>query len=191
MLSGFAIAWCVGFAWFAEDMPREPASQDTSADGIVVLTGGASRLRAGLDLLAAGRGRKLFVSGVYRGVDVSELLRVARQRPDAVECCIVLGHEADNTRGNAIETRDWAGREGFASLVVVTANYHMRRALLEFRRAMPEMRLVPHAVAPEAFRRSDWWQWPGTLSLIAIEYTKYLVALARPFLPERIGIDLS
>ncbi len=190
-LSGMAIAWCVGFAWFAEDMPREAASQDTSADGIVVLTGGAARLRAGLDLLAAGRGRKLFVSGVYRGVDVNELLRVARQRPDAVECCIVLGHEADNTRGNAVETRDWAAREGFASLVVVTANYHMRRALLELRRAMPATRLVPHAVAPEAFRRGDWWQWPGTLSLIAVEYTKYLVALVRPFLPEPIGSHLA
>lgn len=189
--SAAAVAWCVGFAWFAEDMPREPAGSETSGDGIVVLTGGASRLRAGLDLLAAGRGRKLFVSGVYRGVDVSELLRVARQRPDAVECCIVLGHEADNTRGNAVETRDWAAREGFTSLVVVTANYHMRRALLEFRRAMPQAQLVPHAVAPERFRRGDWWQWPGTLSLIAVEYTKYLVALVRPFLPEPIGSHLA
>ena len=101
MLAGLAIAWGAGFAWFAEDMAREAPSEGTRADAIVVLTGGASRLRAGLDLLAAGSGRKLFVSGVYRGVDVTELLRVARQRPDAVECCIVLGHEADNTRGNA------------------------------------------------------------------------------------------
>ena len=67
----------------------------------------------------------------------------------------------------------------------------MRRAMLEFSRAMPEIELGPYPVAPERFRRADWWQWPGTMSLIALEYTKYLLALARPLLPDMIGSQLA
>jgi hypothetical protein len=41
-----------------------------------------------------------------------------------------------------------------------------------------------------AFKRDEWWRWPGTFHLLAVEYTKYLGALARPILtpkkPERI-----
>jgi uncharacterized SAM-binding protein YcdF (DUF218 family) len=182
-----AIAWSAGLAWFAEDMPVEQAAPAEATDAIVVLTGGSARLRAGLDLLAQGHGRKLFVSGVYRGVEVAELLRVARARPEAVDCCIALGHAAADTRGNALETRDWMEREGFTSLTVVTSTYHMRRALLEFRRAMPQARLVPYAVYPDSWQHGQWWQRPEALMLVAHEFNKYLLALARPFLPEGLG----
>jgi uncharacterized SAM-binding protein YcdF (DUF218 family) len=184
LCAAIVIAWSAGLAWFAEDMPAEPALRAETTDAIVVLTGGSARLRAGLDLLAQGHGRKLFVSGVYRGVEVAELLRVARARPDAVDCCIVLGHTAADTRGNALETRDWMEREGFASLTVVTSTYHMRRALLEFRRAMPQARLVPYAVLPDSWQRAAWWQRPESLMLVVHEFNKYLLALARPLLPE-------
>ena len=42
--------------------------------------------------------------------------------------------------------------------------------------------IVPHPVFTDAFKRDDWWLWPGSSSLLISEYTKYLVALARsPF----------
>jgi uncharacterized SAM-binding protein YcdF (DUF218 family) len=155
-----------GLAWFAQTIPRAPADETRATDGIVVLTGGPLRLREGLRLLAEGRGRKLLVSGVYRGVDVQELLRVARQAPDAVECCVELGYAAD-----------------FASLRLVTANYHLRRSLLEFRRALPAAEIVPHPVFPDSFRIDAWWRFPGTYALVQAEYHKYLVALMRPYAP--------
>jgi uncharacterized SAM-binding protein YcdF (DUF218 family) len=74
-------------------------------------------------------------------------------------------------------------REGFRSLVLVTANYHMRRSLLEFRRALPEARVEPHPVFPEGFRIEAWWRWPGTFALVQGEYHKFLAALVRPALP--------
>ena len=81
-------AWVAGFFWFIEQIPRLIEDPDSVTDAIVVLTGGGGRLGAGLDLLARGRGGKLFVSGVYRGVEVAELLRASRQSPGELECCV-------------------------------------------------------------------------------------------------------
>lgn len=172
------IAWMAGLVWFAGAMPEEVEDDDSATDAIVVLTGGSERLSAGFRLLAAQKARKLFVSGVYHGVEVAELLSLSRQTPDEVECCIVLGYSADNTVGNALETAEWMAREGFSSLRLVTAQYHMRRSLLEFDSAMPGVRVIPHPVFPESVK-AEWWRWPGTASLIATEYNKYLVARLR------------
>lgn len=151
----------------------------TRTDAIVVLTGGSDRLPAGFELLRAGEGRKLFISGVYRGVEVRELLALSRQAPGDLECCIALGYAADDTEGNAAETAVWMRAQGFRSLRLVTANYHMPRSLVEFRRALPEATIIPHPVAPRSVRLEGWWRWPGTASLIADEYNKFLLAWAR------------
>lgn len=180
-LSVIGAAWLGGLIWFAEGIPRDratpPPAQTT--DAIVVLTGGPARLKAGLAEMEAGRARKLFISGVNPRVELAELLRTAGQSGSAAECCIVLGYAADNTVGNAAETRQWMEREGYRSLRLVTASYHMRRSLAEFRRAMPTLEIIAHPVFPETFMRDSWWAYPGTLSLIVSEYHKYLAVLAR------------
>jgi len=178
------VAWVVGLVWFANRIPSPDntvVAQETT-DAVVVLTGGPLRLKAGLELLEAGKAKKLFVSGVSRQVDLSELLRTAQTSPAAVACCVALGHEATDTAGNAVETRLWMEHEGFHSLRLVTANYHMQRSLLEFRYAMPEMTIVPNPVFPDSFKRSHWWAWPGTFALIVTEYQKYLAAAGRAWL---------
>jgi uncharacterized SAM-binding protein YcdF (DUF218 family) len=174
-----AAAWFVGFFWYAADVPDQLNDVTTPTDAIVVLTGGSERLDAGLSLLRLKMAHKLFVSGVYRGVDVAELLRLSRQKPEELECCVTLGHTADNTAGNAIETAAWMRAEGYRSLRLVTANYHMRRSLAEFHHAMPEALIIPHPVFPDKVKRDQWWLWPGTVHLIASEYTKYLAARLR------------
>ncbi|CAO3438289.1 YdcF family protein [Azospirillum endophyticum] len=177
-----AVAWLVGLFWYAADVPRSSptgADAERATDAIVVLTGGSNRLRTGLELLAAGRARKLFVSGVYDGVEVQELLKLSRHSPTEIECCITLGYSADSTIGNAYETADWMHDQGFRSLRLVTANYHMRRSLLELSMAMPDVELVPHPVVAPTVHLDDWWMWPGTANLLVNEYNKLLVAGAR------------
>lgn len=179
LASVLLLAYGIGFLWFTTMMPTSAEDDDRVTDAIVVLTGGSDRLGVALDLLSANRARKLFVSGVYRGVDVRQLLDLSQHSPEDLSCCVVLGYEADNTRGNAIETATWMKEQGFTSLRLVTATYHMPRSLLEFRRLMPHIEIIPHPVFPEHFKSDDWWKWPGSSSLLITEYSKYLVALLR------------
>jgi uncharacterized SAM-binding protein YcdF (DUF218 family) len=183
-----AAAWAFGLVWFAATLPSAVDDSESVTDAIVVLTGGADRVAGGIALLDAGKGRMLFVSGAHKGVALGDLLRQAYPgggagRAECGRACIVIAHEADDTVGNAAETAAWMEAEGFASLRLVTAAYHMPRSLLEFRRAMPGRRIVPNPVFPDAFKREQWWRWPGTVHLLATEYTKYLGALLRPLLP--------
>src|SRR6202166_3240400 len=97
-----ALVWLAGLAAFSARIPTRVADPDTVTDAIVVLTGGSERLDEGLELLAANKAKKLFVSGVYRGVEVTALPRGARRAPANTECCIVIGHAADSTYGNAV-----------------------------------------------------------------------------------------
>jgi uncharacterized SAM-binding protein YcdF (DUF218 family) len=167
-----------GFIWFA----ARPAPEHESAptDAIVVLTGGRLRLQNGIELLREGKGRKLFVSGVNQQVDLDELLRVSGNA-DWASCCTVLGHDADNTIGNARETAQWMRQQGFSSLRLVTAWYHMPRSVLELDRTMPGVEILAHPVFPDEVSREHWWASRGTVLLLASEYGKYLGALLRPF----------
>jgi uncharacterized SAM-binding protein YcdF (DUF218 family) len=189
VLGGSALLWLGGLVWFADTMPSEIADPMSPTDAIVVLTGGSQRFEAGMELLAAGKAAKLFVSGVHQGVEIADLLHLGHHAPDGAApggavCCIVLGHAADSTEGNALETAAWMRREGYHSLRLVTAAYHMRRSLLEFARAMPQTRIVANPVFPEQVKLAEWWAWPGTAALIVGEYDKYLVARLRAALGE-------
>jgi uncharacterized SAM-binding protein YcdF (DUF218 family) len=173
-----ALAWLGGLIWFIGQVPRqgETAIDPATTDAIIVLTGGSQRVENGLELLAEGKAKKLFVSGVYRRTDVKALLRASSQQPRSLTCCIELGHTADNTHGNAVETAAWMRAEHFHSLRLVTASYHMPRSLLEFSRAMPDIRIVPNPVFPRA-PHGGWWLRPRAAVLILGEYVKYLFAL--------------
>lgn len=171
--------WVGGLIWYAEDIPRGVADAATPTDAVVVLTGGSGRLDVGFHLLAAGRAKKLFISGVAREVNLDELIRLyGHDSTEDLRCCVALGHDAGDTIGNARETARWMHEQQFTSLRLVTASYHMRRSLLEFHRAMPHVTMIPHPVFPEGFRAGEWWRWPGTLNLLISEYTKFLAAAA-------------
>ncbi len=179
LLALLAAGWLAGLIAFAADIPDRLEDPGSHTDAIVVLTGGSERLDTGLALLRQGLADKLFVSGVYRGVEVNELLHLARQKPDQVECCVVIGHSADSTWGNAIETAQWMKSQGYRSLRLVTGNYHMRRSLSEFRHALPDALIIAHPVFPDSVKRNQWWLWPGTAHLIIGEYMKFLLGLLR------------
>ena len=179
--SVFAVAllWVGGFLWFTGNLERQVANTTDETDAIVVLTGGSGRLETGSTLLAEGRTRKLFVSGVDPATSREQVRRLLQQTPERFACCVVLGREARDTVGNAIETAEWMQAQSFGSLRLVTGSYHMPRSLIEFRRAMPRVVLVPHPVFPEHVKLDRWWEWPGTAVLIAEEYTKFLFSLVR------------
>lgn len=182
LLCSLAALWIGGLLWFADDLLGRVEDHATPADAIVVLTGGSERLDTGFALLHQGLGKKLFISGVHPGVGVTDLLRSLQKPWDVPASRIVLGHAAADTAGNAVETAVWMREEGYKSLRLVTASYHMRRSLVEFRRAMPDIQIIPNPVFPGAVKGSEWWRWPGTTQLVFSEYNKFLAASLRQWL---------
>ena len=183
------LMWLGGLVWFVNTLPAPPvAEQMIHTDGLVVLTGGTGRLRTAMDLLSGKQADRLFITGVYRGVDVSELLRLSKQAPQELACCITLDYEADDTLGNAQQTANWVRREKLTSIRLITSDYHLRRSLMEFRMAMPGIVIVPHAVTPPHLNMTEWWQSKKIFGLFAVEYSKYLIVGLRYALYV-IGLD--
>lgn len=171
-------AWLAGLVWFVTAIPDHVDDNATHTDAIVVLTGGHGRVEEGVVLLRLGMAGKLFISGVEPGVEVPEVLKRAQVVPAAEDKAIVLGHHAESTAANADETAAWMKSQAYRSLRLVTANYHMRRSLLEFRHALPDATIIPHPIFPDTVKQVRWWMFPGTIRLMAGEYTKYLIAAA-------------
>ncbi len=186
-----ALLWLGGFLNFAAQLPRQdsqgPDVSLESSDAIVVLTGGTGRLRVGLRLLAARPGGRMLISGVKTGISATELQTRQTEAAGLFSCCIDLGYQAHDTRGNAIETTLWMDRHGFHSLHLVTASYHMPRSLLLFQQAMPDVALRPVPVFPKHVKLAQWWLFPGTMRLLAVEYSKYLLSLLQVRLIGPVG----
>ncbi len=173
-------AWIVGLLAFVDTARTPPADPGRPTDAVVVLTGGSERVATGFRLLTEGVSDRLFISGVFEDTRLSDLLATASLTDDSVSPdAVTLGRVARDTRGNAREVAAWVAANRIGSVRLVTANYHMPRALLELRTTLPSLAIVPHPVTPGMVRLEAWWRWPGTASLIVTEYTKYLVALAR------------
>ena len=134
-LSFILLAWALGFVWFALLLPQ-PASM-VKTDAVVVLTGGAQRIDRGLEVLEAGKARKMLISGVDRDVKPAELAAQYDRPMSEFECCIDLGFQSVDTRSNALETARWAARNKVKTLRLVTHDWHMRRARFELDRALP------------------------------------------------------
>jgi len=171
LLLGFA-----GFIWF---LPAEQISLDRTADGIVVLTGGTSRVNDGLELLVAGRGKRLLITGVNPGTTNGEIARQVVDYDRVLACCVDLDYSAQNTLGNAVQARHWTLEHRFRSLIIVTSAYHMPRALAEFAHQLPDVALIPFPVVSDRLRIEPWWSNSATTKLVLSEYLKYLAAKVR------------
>jgi len=168
-----------GFIWFLSLVADHEPVLKGKADAIVVLTGGSSRVIDGIELLAAGHGQRLLISGVHRATSTGEISRVAPEHEQVLRCCVDLDRSAMNTRGNAIETRRWVQARGFRSLIVVTSAYHMPRAVAELSHQMPDVTLIPFPVLSDRIKAEPWWSSPSTARLLLSEYLKYIYAMVR------------
>lgn len=166
-----AACWLGGLVWFTALTRHPDETPPPHTDGIVALTGGAGRVELALRLLARDQADRLLLSGIGGGTDLATLGRRAGVDTEALANRITVGRFAGSTQGNGIETAAWAEQNRIASLIVVTAAYHMPRALAELREAVPDVRLFPMSVLPSAVAEKG----PG-LRLEAEEYTKYLLA---------------
>ncbi|WP_370151698.1 YdcF family protein [Ferrovibrio sp.] len=189
------LLWLGGALAFLDQVEHLPAPDETPTDGIVVLTGGTARLATALRLLDANRAERLLVSGVGATVSKASLQQaLLPSMPDSrqvsgdwrhldlqvlFDCCVDLGFEAADTAGNAAETAGWIATRGYRSIRLVTANYHLPRAMVEFGRRLPGIAILPHPVQPDQLRVEGWWQRRQAAAFLLGEYSKYLLALLR------------
>lgn len=173
-----------GFLWFlaAARAEADPAAAARQTDAIVVLTGGQDRVETALGLLERGAAPRLLVSGAGAGLTLTELARAHGRDPARLAGRVTLGKAAASTVGNAAETAAWVaalteGGTPIGSIRVVTAGYHMPRALLELGRALPGVALLAHPVTPTALRSGDVPPRRASI-LLAGEYVKFGMALA-------------
>jgi uncharacterized SAM-binding protein YcdF (DUF218 family) len=168
----------IGFFIFTGSIERSQLEPRT-ADGIAVLTGGAARIDEAMKLLNQQKAKRLLITGVNRTTSTEELKQLASQGDQLFSCCVDIDKEARNTIDNATETSQWVARNHYNSVIVVTSNYHMPRALAELGRVMPGVTLIPYSVVDNNVHLDRWWTFPGTTRLLISEYLKYLPALAR------------
>ncbi|UAL09018.1 YdcF family protein [Caulobacter segnis] len=172
--------WGLGLLAFTGRVDQStPAPEPPTADGVVVLTGASNvRLEAATRLLEEGKGKRLLISGVNREATRADVQTVTRAVKPIYDCCVDLGFAAANTVGNALETAEWAKSKDYKSLIVVTADYHMPRSMLELDAAMPGVKLYSYPVKTDLNARR-WWKTSLSARRMIVEYCKYLAILGR------------
>lgn len=173
--------WFVGLLAFTSRVDQStPAQEPPVSDGVVVLTGASNvRLEQATKLLEAGKGKRLLISGVNREASRDDVLGVTKAVRPIYDCCVDLGYAAADTIGNASESAEWAKAKDYHSLIVVTADYHMPRSMLELHAAMPGVTLHPYPVVTESLNAHRWWKGGTSARRMIVEYCKYLAILGR------------
>ncbi|MEL6259272.1 MAG: YdcF family protein [Pseudomonadota bacterium] len=164
------------FTWRA-DAARPPSSPQ--ADAVVSLTGGSNlRIRTGVDLVSAGIGQRLLISGAHPDVALIDVQAQAEGDAAVYACCVELGKSALSTRGNARETAAWVETHAYRSIIVVTSDYHMPRAMEEMTRLMPNLQLIPFPVRSSVDPGRPFSSWRNFQNLSS-EWLKWRVTQAR------------
>jgi uncharacterized SAM-binding protein YcdF (DUF218 family) len=174
-----AVLLVAGFGVFIWLLPEQEVPLDRRADGIVVLTGGTSRVSDALELLSHGHGKRLLITGVNPGTTTGDIAHQTVDYRNVLACCVDLDYAALNTLGNAVQTRHWAQKNNFSSLIIVTSSYHMPRAMAEIAHQLPDVALIPYPVVSDRLRIEPWWSNSDTTKLVLSEYLKYLAAKVR------------
>jgi uncharacterized SAM-binding protein YcdF (DUF218 family) len=164
-------------SWVVEDSFEK-------ADAIVVLSDDnffADRATRAAELYRQGKAPLVVASGrrLRPNAGVSELMEhdlIERGVPK--ERIIRVPHDADSTREEAEALQRFARQKGWRSLVVVTSNYHTRRARYIFRKIFPQTVEVYVASArDDDFDPDQWWMKRKSIKALTREWLAMLVAL--------------
>ncbi len=153
---------------------------------IVILTGGTNRIKDGLKIIEDFKkskkiNYKILVSGTGMGFTKSSLKKKLGPNfnPKLIQCCVDLDSISKNTFTNASETFKWAKKNNIKEFILITSNYHMPRAILEFKNIMPKLKIYTYAIIPKKHNIENWLNSYETFNLIFTEYCKYIFASLR------------
>jgi uncharacterized SAM-binding protein YcdF (DUF218 family) len=181
------IYFCTGLLKYKEEVQSLKEYSIKEAANVVILTGGSNRIKEGLKLIKGFSKLELMnidilISGTGKGFtksNISELLLKNDLLNMFIECCLELDSKSKNTRSNALETLKWVNKNSIKQLILITSNYHMPRAFLEFKNKMPNLKIIKYPITPEKHNINNWIYSYETFSLIFLEYCKFLIAHSR------------
>jgi uncharacterized SAM-binding protein YcdF (DUF218 family) len=160
-----ALIYALGFIVFALTLGGPAPDDAPTTDAAVVLTGASGRIEHAVDVLRAGKARRLLVAGADPLVTKVDIARRIKGSTAVVKCCLDLGSESVDTRSNAEEAGRWLAQHRFRSVRLITSDWHMRRARYEFHKVLGgRYEIVTDAVRTE----------PSFLTLFG-EYNKYVL----------------
>ena len=139
-------------------------------EAIVILTGSKGRLGAGLEYMENNQNIKMLITGVGSGVRYSDLTIDNSFNKDN----ITLGFKAKNTFQNSIETLEWVNRNKIVEILLVTDNWHMKRAMFLFKNVLPNLKIYPMALKSINLRQFIYE--PRILITITVEHIIYIVS---------------
>ena len=154
------------------------------SSNIVILTGGTNRIKDGLKIVnkfekSSTFNSKILVSGTGKGFTKMSLAKNIDFDFNLIECCIELDSISTNTYSNAFETLKWVKKNNISEFILITSNYHMPRAFLEFKYRMPYLKISTYPITPKKHNIKNWLGSFQTFSLVLSEYCKFLVANVR------------
>jgi uncharacterized SAM-binding protein YcdF (DUF218 family) len=154
------------------------------ADAIVVLSDDnfyADRVTRAAELMREGRAPVVVASGrrlrPYAGI--AELMQHdLLERGVAKETIISFPQDADNTREEAESLVPLVQQKGWHSIIVVTSNYHTRRARYIFEKVFPQGVVIHVASARDGdFDPQQWWQKRKSWKELTREFAGMVVAV--------------
>lgn len=165
-LAAVAVAYVVLFqtpaAWWAA-APLRVAAPPVPADAIVVFAGGVGesgragggfqeRVTQAVALYREGYAPRLvFSSGFVFTLREAEVMKAVAVAQGVPADAILLEERAANTYENVLFTRHLLEAHGGRRVLLVSSPYHMRRALLTWRRVAPDIEVVPVPVPESQF----------------------------------------
>ena len=171
---------------FKENILSLKKYNNKKSSNIVILTGAANRIKDGFKIIDDFEkleiiNYKILVSGTGKGFSKKSLIKQISPNfdPALIECCIYLDSISKNTLTNAIETSKWAKRNNVKEFILITSNYHMPRALLEFKNVMPSHKIYTFPITSRKHNIEHWIKSYETFSLIFKEFCKYVISNLR------------
>lgn len=118
------------------------------SNNLVVLTGGTNRIKQTLKLfiVQSSKNYNLLISGAGKGFNKNIVATFLPQKDlykNKLHCCIYIENKSKNTMSNAIETYKWIRNNNFKSITLITSDYHMQRALIEFKKILFDIKIIP------------------------------------------------
>jgi uncharacterized SAM-binding protein YcdF (DUF218 family) len=156
---------------------RDSGPPPRPADAIFVLTGGEGRIQEGYRAWSGGAARELYILGAGRRVPATRIVpEVSRIPAEALSRIHVEGW-SENTLENAFSAKSAVGEGKYSSVILVTSDYHIPRAVLVFRKVLPpDVSLSAIRVRPEGGAGASW-RWARRHFIEGWKYWGYRILL--------------